>query len=258
MRLRDCSTRPSCPSRRRPKDTTPDRPAGRIWGRGLALALGVALGACAYHGNFDDPIQRRFQWFSFIGGEDIQDACHPGSVDRYRFVYNGRYSEQLRDYELVGDGAGGAYLTSRATGGYANLATVSLNDPLGPWRWQESRTQLNSAQFKLFIQALAADGFLQPPKTAGRRFSSNNFYWLVSGCHDGQFHFGAWIWPSDDFAALKFPALLLARDQTGMAFNQPYDAPGGETMGQPGVSLGANAPFNITIHDDGLGRGSLF
>ena len=49
--------------------------------------------------------------------------------------------------------------------------------------------------------------------------------------------------------------LLLARDQTGMAFNQPYDAPGGETMGQPGVSLGANAPFNITIHDDGLGRG---
>ena len=224
----------------------------------MALALGVALGACAYHGNFDDPIQRRFQWFSFIGGEDIQDACHPGSVDRYRFVYNGRYSEQLRDYELVGDGAGGAYLTSRATGGYANLAEVSLDDPLKPWRWRESRTQLNSAQLKLFIQALAADGFLQPPKTAGRRFSSNNFYWLVSGCHDGQFHFGAWMWPSDDFAALTFPALLLARDQTGMAFNQPYDAPGGETMGQPGVSQGANAPFNITIHDDGVGRGSLF
>ena len=224
----------------------------------MALALGVALGACAYHGNFDDPIQRRFQWFSFIGGEDIQDACHPGSVDRYRFVYNGRYSEQLRDYELVGDGAGGAYLTSRATGGYANLAEVSLDDPLKPWRWRESRTQLNPAQFKLFIQALAADGFLQPPKTAGRRFSSNNFYWLVSGCHDGQFHFGAWMWPSDDFAALTFPVLLLARDQTGMAFNQPYDAPGGETMGQPGVSQGANAPFNITIHDDGVGRGSLF
>lgn len=217
----------------------------------------LSLAACAYHGNFDDPIQRRFQWFSYIGGDDIKADCHPGSVDRYRFVYNGRYAEQLRTYELVGDGAGGAYLTARATGAYANLATVNLNDPLGPWRWKESRGPLGPAPFNLIKQALAADGFLEPPKTVGRRFPSNAFYWLVSGCWGGQFHFGAWIYPIEDFLKLQFPKLLLARDRTGMAFNQARDTPTG-VMGQPGVSQGANAPFEITIRADGVGGGTLF
>jgi hypothetical protein len=226
----------------------------------LALTLAVGLGACAYHGNFDDPVQRRVQWFSFLGGDDIKATCQPGasgSTDRYRFVYNGRYGEQVRAYELVGDGGGGAYLTARATGKYANLAEVNLEDPLGPLRWKESRATLNGATFSLFKQALAADGFLQPPKTEGQRFSSNSFYWLVSGCHEGQFHFGAWKYPSEDFQKLQFPKLLLVRDQTGMAFNPPRDAPT-EIMGQPSSSEGANAPFNITIRADGVGGGTLF
>ena len=224
----------------------------------MVWALGGSLSACAYHGSFDDPIQRRVQWFSFLGGDDIKAACKPGSFDRYRLVYNGRYAEQLRAYELVGDGAGGAYLTARATGGYANLANVTLADPLGPLRWKESRMQLGAGEFKLIKQALEADGFLQPPKTVGQRFSSNRFYWLASGCWEGQFHFGAWIYPSEDFQKLQFPKLLLARDQTELSFNQPREVPNGEIMGQPGVSQGANAPFNITIRSDGVGGGTVF
>src|SRR5882672_8830264 len=264
MRLRNFSTRPavglSGPTRRRP------RRAGWIlrigWVRGLAVALilGVALDACAYHGNFDDPIQRRFQWFSFLGGDDIKAACRPGSIDRYRFVYNGRYAEQVRAYELVGDGAGGGYLTARAMGGYANLAAVSLDDPMAPLRWKESRARLSAAAFNLFKQALEKDGFLQPPKTAGRRVSSDGFYWLASGCWDGQFHFGAWIYPSEDFQALHFPALLLARDQSGMAFNPPHPIIYGNSIGSPSKPQeeGANAPFNITIREDGVGGGTVF
>jgi hypothetical protein len=232
------------------------------WVRGvmIALALGLGLGACAYHGNFDDPIQRRFQWFSFIGGDDIKAACGPGSIDRYRFVYNGRYAEQIRAYELVGDGAGGGYLTARATGAYANLATVTLDDPLGPLRWKESRAQLNTAEFNLIKQALEEDGFLQPPKTVGRRVSSDGFYWLASGCRDGRFHFGAWIYPSEDFLALHFPALLLARDLSGMPFNPAHPLTYGDSSGPPSrpIEEGANAPFNITIRADGVGGGTLF
>jgi len=225
--------------------------------------LGIGLAACAYHGNFDDPIQRRFQWYSFIGGDDIKADCRQrtsGKLDRYRFVYNGRYAEQLRAYELVGDSAGGAYLTARATGAYANLAHVTLNDPLGPLRWKESRAPLGATEFNAIKQALDADGFLQPPKTVGRRFSSNGFYWLVSGCREGQFHFGAWIYPTQDFLALHFPALLLARDQTGLAFNKAHAVPYGETDSSPSrpIEEGANAPFNITIRADGVGGGTLF
>jgi len=258
MRLQDYATRQ--PGRKEPLARNPIPDRWNPWGRGLILAflLGASLAACAYRGNFEDPIQRRVQWFSFIGGDDIKAACKPGSFDRYRFVYNGRYSEQLRAYELVGDGAGGAYLTARATGGYANLATVQLNDPLGPLRWKQSRMQLGAAPFDLIKQALAADGFLEPPKTVGQRFSSSRFYWLASGCREGQFHFGAWIYPSEDFQTLQFPKLLLARDQTGLSFNQPRDVSGGEIMGQPGVSQGANAPFNITIRNDGVGGGTVF
>jgi hypothetical protein len=261
MRLQDCATR------RHRSGRVLVLNAGRAlwnkWARGLALGLGIGLAGCAYHGSFDDPIQRRFQWFSFIGGDDIKAACRPGSsasIDRYRFVYNGRYAEQLRAYELVGDGAGGAYLTARATGSYANLAHVTLDDPLGPLRWKESRAQLGAGEFNLIRQALDADGFPQPPKTVGRRFSSDDFYWLVSGCREGQFHFGAWIYPSQDFLALHFPALLLARDRTGLAFNKAHVVPYGETTGSPSrpVEEGANAPFNITIRADGVGGGTLF
>jgi hypothetical protein len=102
MRLQDCATR------RHRSGRVLVLNAGRAlwnkWARGLALGLGIGLAGCAYHGSFDDPIQRRFQWFSFIGGDDIKAACRPGSsasIDRYRFVYNGRYAEQLRAYELV-------------------------------------------------------------------------------------------------------------------------------------------------------------
>ena len=260
MRFQDCAARLANSSRRPTSGPRRGRSVGWVLGLALALAFGMGLGACAYHGNFDNPIQRRFQWYSFIGGDDIKAACRAGSIDRYRFVYNGRYAEQLRAYELVGDGAGGAYQTARATGAYANLANVTLNDPLGPLRWKESRAQLNAAEFDTIKEALAVDGFLQPPKTVGRRFSSNGFYWLASGCRGGQFHFGAWIYPTEDFLALHFPALLLARDQTGMAFNRAHAVPAGETVGSPGrpIEEGANAPFNITIRADGVGGGTLF
>jgi hypothetical protein len=232
-----------------------------------ALALAVGLSACSYQGNFDNPLTRRFQWRSFIGGDDIRAACQPGSpasVDRYRFVYNGRYSEQLRTYEVVADGnanATGAYLTARAMGAYANLATVSLNDPLGPLRWRQSQVHLSPAEFETLRQAMAADGFLDPPRTAGRRFSSDRFYWLVSGCWKGQFHFGAWIFPSEDFDALNFPRILLAHDQTGMPMNEARAVGGGDpSMGSSSDRLrgGTNTPFSVTIRANGLAGGSLF
>lgn len=219
----------------------------------LGVVLGLAIAGCAYRGDFDDPIQRRVQWFSFLDGGDIRAACAAGSLDRYRLVYNARYSEQVRAYEITADGAGGADLLARARGPYVNLLDFRIDDPMGMFRWKESRTHLTPAEFVAFKSRLAADGFGAPP--VGDRFSSNQFYWVASGCQDGVHEFGAWRYPTDRFRAMTLPAFLFAHDATGLALNLPRDVGGGDYGGPPGRTgeLGGDAPFSITIEADGLG-----
>jgi hypothetical protein len=221
---------------------------------GLLFVVGFAAAGCAYRGDFDDPIQRRLQWFSFLDGGDIRAACGSGSLDRYRLVYNARFAEQVRAYEVTADGAGGAYLTARARGPYANLILFRVDDPLAPFRWPRSDARLSPAEFAAFKSALAADGFLGTPPV-GDRFSSEQFYWVASGCMDGVHHFGAWRHPSVRLAAMATPAFLFAHDATGVRVNMPHGIGGGDYAGPPGRTgeAGMDAPFWITIDADGIG-----
>jgi len=234
-----------------PRKSTPRR---RLIALAVLVGLGSAAGACAYHGNFDDPIQRRLQWFSFLDGGDIRADCAPGRPDRYRLVYNARFAEQVRAYEVTADGAGGAYLTARARGPYSNLLRFGLDDPLAPFRWARSEATLSPAEFHAFKAALAADGFLAPPPV-GDRYSSERFYWVASGCVDGTHHFGAWRYPSARFAAMTVPGFLFERDKTGTPVNLPHAVGGGDYAGPPGRTgeAGSDAPFWITIDADGIG-----
>ncbi len=222
----------------------------RIW---LGVALSLAIGACAYHGDFNDPIQRRLQWFSLLDGGDIRAACAAGSLDRYRLVYNARYSEQVRIYEITADGAGGAYLVARARGASTNLLDFRIDDPMGMFRWDESQARLTPEEFVAFKSRLDLDGFGAPP--VGDRFSSTQFYWVASGCQDGVHKFGAWRYPSDRFRAMTVPAFLFAKDKTGRPVNEPRGVGGGDYAGSPGRTgeSGSDAPFLITIEADGLG-----
>ena len=74
----------------------------------------ILLAGCTYRGDIDNPAVRKVSWFSYLDGTDIRTACAEGAPDSYRLVYNGRYEEQLRSYEITADGAGGAYLVARA------------------------------------------------------------------------------------------------------------------------------------------------
>lgn len=234
-----------------PRKSTPRR---RLIALAVLIGLGTAAGACAYHGNFDDPIQRRLQWFSFLDGGDIRADCAAGKPDRYRLVYNARFAEQVRAYEVTADGGGGAYLTARARGPYSNLLLFRLEDPLAPFRWARSEAKLSPAEFQAFKAALAADGFLAAPPV-GERYSSERFYWVASGCVDGTHHFGAWRYPSDRFAAMTVPGFLFERDKTGVPVNTPHAVGGGDYAGPPGRTgeAGSDAPFWITIDADGIG-----
>jgi hypothetical protein len=220
----------------------------------VLIGLGCAVGACAYRGSFDDPLQRRLQWFSFLDGGDIRADCVPGSPDRYRLVYNARFAEQVRAYEITADGGGGAYLAARARGPYANLLLFRLDDPMAPFRWPRSQSKLGPAEFRDFKAALATDGFLDPPPV-GDRYSSEQFYWVVGGCVDGAHHFGAWRYPSPQFAAMTVSRFLLERDETGVPVNMPHGIGGGDYAGPPGRpgEAGMDAPFWITIDADGIG-----
>ncbi|MDA0240525.1 MAG: hypothetical protein O3A84_10935, partial [Proteobacteria bacterium] len=93
------------------------------------LILGGLLSACTYQGatvegfGTDHPITRKFSWFSYVGGEDIRTACVTGAPDRYRFVYNAVYNEQVRSYDLVASPEPGRFDLKAAVSGEANLSS---------------------------------------------------------------------------------------------------------------------------------------
>ena len=107
----------------------------RLW---RVTCITILLAGCTYRGDIDNPAVRKVSWFSYLDGTDIRTACVEGAPDSYRLVYNGRYEEQVRSYEITADGAGGAYLTARAKG-RTNAFDVSFDDVLAPWRWKRSR-----------------------------------------------------------------------------------------------------------------------
>jgi hypothetical protein len=217
------------------------------------LRQAISRTGSAYSGTIDDPLLQRAQWFSFLDGGDLRAGCADGAFDRYRLVFNARYEEQVRIYELTADGAGGAYLVARAKGP-ANLAEVSSDDLLAPWRWHRSEARLDAAAFAELGAILLADG-LKDPAPVGLRLRSDRYYWVAGACIAGQWHYGAWQYPEAGFVALSFPAWLFARDQTGLAVNEAKAIPGYYGVGAPAVRQDADydPPFILTVDAIGIG-----
>ena len=240
---------PSLPGR--PPWRSPFRPGRRA---GPVLALGLALGilaGCTYRGEIDQPATLKATWFSYLNGDDIRSACADGTPVRYRLVYNGRYNEQLRAYEVVGDGNGGAYYTARTQRGSGlDLSRFSFDDPQALAAWTRFQTRLNPADLAALQGALDASGAFGPTPV-GLRLGSEQFYWIASLCRDGRFQFNAWLYPSAGFARLRFPGILLAHDGTGTVINPPRAVPTFNPVRRP---RGDRVPvrFDLEIGEDGL------
>jgi hypothetical protein len=214
--------------------------------------MAILLAGCSYRGDIDNPLVRKTSWFSYLDGTDIRAACAAGAPDRYRLVYNGRYEEQLRSYELTADGAGGAFLIARAKG-RTNAFDISLDDVLAPWRWKRSQTRLSPAEFQRFVALLEQSGqFAGAP--VGLRLFSGDFYWVSSACRNGTFHYHAWAFSNDGFSRVRFAEFLFKHDQTELAVNPPRQIPASEFLGPQGRQEDqTQIRFWLQVREDGLG-----
>ena len=228
------------------------------WGlprRLSVMGVIVLLAACSYHGDIDNPVVRKVTWFSYLDGTDIRNTCVEGSLGRYRLVYNGRYEEQLRSYEITADGAGGAYLVARAKGqdNAFQITQLTLDGVLAPWSWQRAEAHLSPEEYRQFLDLLEQSGmFAGAP--AGERLFSGDFYWVASGCRDGKFYYDAWLFSADHFARVRFADFLFKHDQTGLAVNPPRAIAPAEYLGPMGRQEDQqHIRFWLQVDKDGLG-----
>lgn len=234
-------------------------------------ALGMAallLGACAYNsaGNqgagtgIDNPIERKFTWFSYLDAADIRNSCAAGGPDQYRIVYNGQYYDHVRTYEVTRSPK--PQILARARGTSGNLTQMSFgsfDELLGPWNFRRSEAALSDADWSKLRDLLHQSGFADGDQ-AGLRLHSQDFYWLVAGCEAGQFHFNAW---ADKPRAISlnrtnFLDFLLKHDSTGIGYKPPQTVTYMDKNDQAkGTDRDYNGAFVITVHSDGIGRAGI-
>ena len=183
----------------------------------------------------------------------------PGAESWYRLVYNGAYDEQLRAYEVVGDGAGGALYTARVmTGSGLNVTNISLADLTAVGGWTKAQDRLNPTELAEF-ERLLEDSDAFGPAPAGLRLASEQFYWIASLCRDGRFHFNAWRYRSALYDRLSFPAGLLDHDRTGIAVNPPREDAGIVLERHKVERDDGRRFFSLTVAENGLaGHITLF
>ena len=202
----------------------------RVLSRSGILAAVLVLGACEFAGNvgltgpLDNPAIRKVTWFSYVAGEDIRKYCKEGAQDQYRFINNAVYDEQVRSFDLKREAGSNSFTLITRVTGEANLLQISLDpaspDLLSPWRPRVSEKRLRQADVDTLVKKMRASAFFQPAPSR-LELPSYGFYWVVSACHGGEFHFNAYLWPSPRYAAIEFADQLFDWDGTPTAVNMP-------------------------------------
>jgi hypothetical protein len=229
-------------------------------------ALGLSLFAVAPAAaqrpdrSVDQPVVRSFNWFSYVGGDDIRAACAPGGRNRVRLVYNAIWLEQVRTYEifLQPDGTAGmtvGVLQDQGRGGdLSNLLINKGADVTGPWRMQKGQRLLNPDETSELVGLLTSSSAFGPPRD-GLRLPDNDFWWTVASCRDGVWGFQAYHYPTDGFAKVKFADKLFALDNVAIAVNRPRKLEPAELRRDPNAPSSrafATITWMLVVGKDGL------
>lgn len=193
------------------------------------LSLVLIVGACTYRAGYEDnPVTRKFSWFSYLDAADLRESCTTGGGDRYRIVYNGHYREQVRTYDITLGDDGAGRLHMHVFGG-ADLRDMRveatsfvgfLTGLTNPWQGIE-RNALIAAEDGLALKKALQD---TPANAVGLELESYGFYWLAATCSDGRFSYRGWKWPGG-FDQTAFVPYLMAIDPSGIALNPPRVVP---------------------------------
>jgi hypothetical protein len=209
----------------------------------FTLILVIFTVSCTYKGGVENPVTRKFTWFSYVNGDDIRKVCAELGADRYRFVYNGIYQRQTRTYDVFFH-TGKIKIT---VNGEANLRNTSLNDLFSPWRATTSEIDVERKVLKEIKNSLISSAALQPAPT-GLRLYSDKFHWTVAACVEGEFYFNGYLWPSKRWEAMTFDDLLLSLDNTGVALEEPKRLSPLDIWG----SMSDVNPFLLEVGKNGL------
>ncbi len=219
----------------------------------LLYCVLVLLAACSYKGGSEQPVVRKFTWFSYLAGNDIKGRCDRELGQRYRFVYNGIYTEQVRSYDIVPT-TKGRYEIKIRVNEEADLSAVSINledpDMFKPWRPTLSSSNVSENEIDILRKTLVDIGFFDSPPPSVN-LSSIDFYWIVSACVDGKFSQNAYLWPHKIFKTAQFPKLLSLWDFTDIPINQPRKTTTFSIYGTDNIDDHRNY-FSLNFGDNGL------
>lgn len=224
----------------------------------LGLALIAASPAIAQRADryVDRPIVRSFNWFSFVGGDDIREACGRDGRNRLRLIYNAIYSEQVRTYEifLQPDGTAGMNIGVLADQGVvSDLLLRDGGDVLKPWSMRRGERLLRADETRELLGLLQASAGFGPPRD-GMRLPDVDFWWTVASCRDGVWGFQAYHYPSDGFANVGFAQKLFSWDTVPVPVNPPRKLVPAELrrdLNAPVNHMKANQ-WTLTVGRDGL------
>ena len=223
---------------------------------GLALAASPMASAQRPDRYVDPPIVRSFNWFAFVGGDDIRGNCGKDGRNRMRLIYNAIYSEQVRTYELFlqpGGTTGLGIGVLADQGAVSNLLMNNGGDALKPWSMKHGERILNAGETRDLMALFQASAAFGPPRD-GLRLPDVDFWWTVASCRDGVWGFQAYHYPTDGFANVKFAQKVFSFDSVPVPVNPPRKLVPAELRRDP------NAPVNhmnanqwtLTVGRDGL------
>lgn len=203
----------------------------------------IFAASCTYTGKSNDPVSRKFSWFSYVNGDDIRKVCADLGANRYRFVYNGIYQRQTRSYDVLFH----AKKIVMQVRGPAHLNSFDTSDLLSPWRGTREELYVGDRELDALTKTLTSSAALQPAPT-GLRLYSDKFYWTVSACVDGKFYFNAYLWGTDRWGQMQFDDLLLSLDVTGVSLEEPKKYSAFDIWG----SVKDARPFLLQVGENGL------
>lgn len=221
----------------------------RVAGLGIVLALT----ACADTSQVHNPVTGRLSYFQYLAGQDIKAACSADAPARYRFIYNAIFDEQVRSYDLT-QTADGATLNVNVSNSEIRLLEFPLSWPIRPEAVKRvTEATLDRAAYLALIRQVEADGF-GAPAPEGLRLQSYDFYWAVSACAGGKFHFNTWVNQTPGFDALRFPQILYGHDATTIPPAKPFANTYGAYIDRRRGDLGPDRNFEMIVHNGELGN----